>query len=320
MARRTKPIPVQVIKPFRPSNARFQARLIDFDTDSATLEAQHQNFLQNSMNAAKLNSGFHIRLIGFASKLGNPVHNKALALKRMNAVVGFLQKIDQRTLSSIEAFQNEGESASAGGERDDSPEFRAVEVHLFIGELPPDQPPPKTKPVPILPTPLPGGLRFKEWSIASPGGVAVAEGIGGGFNIFIVKNAKLADQRAYIQPAAGIGASLSLSGLKGAAQIIQQILTGTQGSPPDFQDVTATFPVTFDEVDQCLARVASAGAGLVKGASFATITMSGQVTHHGPSGTPIRTAEDIFKFVTAGEGFQLGVGATDLVGPLIRVG
>jgi hypothetical protein len=319
MARRTKPIQTQVIPPFRRSNARFQARLIDFDTDSATLEQQHEAFLRTSMNAAKLNSGFHLRLIGFASKLGDAGHNQKLALKRMNAVVSFLQKIDQRTLSSIEAFQNQGESASAGGERDDSPEFRAVEVHLFIGEIPPEPPPGNNKPVPIVPVPLPGGPRFKEWSIASPGGVAVAEGVGGGFNIFIVKNDKLADQRAYIQPAVGIGASLSLSGLKGAAQIIQQILTGAQGSAPDFQDVTASFPVTFDEIDKCIVRVASAGAGLAKGASFAAITFGGEVTHHGPSGGPIRTAEDIFKFVAAGEGFQLGVGATDLVGPLIKV-
>lgn len=66
-------------------------------------------------------------------------------------------------------------------------------------------------------------------------------------------------------------------------------------------------------------RVASAGAGLGKGASFAAITFAGQVTHHGPSGLPFRTAEDIFKFVSAGEGFQLGAGASDLVGPLKRV-
>jgi hypothetical protein len=212
-----------------------------------------------------------------------------------------------------------GESASTGAERDDAPEFRAVEVHLFIGAIPPDDPPGNNKPVKIEPVPLPGGLRFKEWSIAVPGGVAIAEGLGFGFNMFIVKNDKLAEQRAYIQPAAGIGASLSLSGLKGAAQIIQQIMTGVQGGPPDFTDVTGKFPVTFDEIGDCLVRVASAGAGLGKGASFADITFSGQVTHHGPSGLPLRTAEDIFKFVAAGEGFQLGVGASDFVGPLKRV-
>jgi hypothetical protein len=105
MARRTKPIQKQVISPFRPTNARFQARLIDFDTDSATLEQQHEAFLRASMNAAKLNSEFHIRLIGFASKLGDAGHNQRLALKRMNAVVSFLQKIDQRTLSALRHFR-----------------------------------------------------------------------------------------------------------------------------------------------------------------------------------------------------------------------
>jgi len=42
MARRTPPIPIQVVGPFIPSNARFKKRLIDFDTSSANLEAQHE--------------------------------------------------------------------------------------------------------------------------------------------------------------------------------------------------------------------------------------------------------------------------------------
>ena len=223
--RRTKPIATQVIPPFSPSNARFQARLIDFDTDSPVLTSQHEAFLRNTMGAARLNSSFHLRLFGFASKLGSATHNDALAHDRMNAVVNFLQKIDQRTLSNIEAFQNFGESLSRGGERDDSPEFRAVELHLFIGPIPPPPPPPNNKPVVIEPVPLPGGPRFKEWSIAAPGGVTIAEGIGFGFNMFMIENRKLAEKRGYFQAAAGVGASLSLSGLKGAAQVIQQILT-----------------------------------------------------------------------------------------------
>jgi hypothetical protein len=318
--RKTKPIPVQVIGPFRPSNARFQARLIDFDTDSAVLEEQHMTFLSNSMSAAKQNSAFHVRLFGFASRVGSTAHNEALARNRMNAVLNFIQKIDQRALASVEEFQNFGESKSGRVEADNSAEFRAVEVHIFIGEIP-TPPPPDVKPIPRPrpPVPLPGGPRFKEWEIAAPGGVAVAEGIGGGFNIFLIRNVKQQELRGYIQPAAGIGASISLSGLKKAAQIIQQIITGAQGGPPDFIDVTASFPVTFTEVEECLVRVASAGAGLLKGASFAVITFSGTVSHHGPSGQPIRTAEDIFKFISAGEGFQLGAGATDLVGPLIRI-
>ena len=134
--RRTKPVSPQVVPPFRGTNARFQARLIDFDTDSAVLELQHEVFLRQTMNTAKTNSAFHIRLFGFASKKGDASHNQALALRRMNAVVAFLQAIDQRTISSLEAFQNFGETASQGNESDDSPEFRAVEIHIFIVEIP----------------------------------------------------------------------------------------------------------------------------------------------------------------------------------------
>jgi hypothetical protein len=270
------------------------------------------------MNLAKQNSAFHIRLFGFASHLGSTKHNEALARDRMNAVVKFLQLIDQRTLSSLEVFQNLGETASSGPESDNSAEFRAVEIHLFVGEIP-TAPPPNAKPLPTPALPLPGGPRFTNWSIAAPGGVAVGAGLGFGFNMFVIKNPKTKEQRGYIQPAGGIAASISLSGLKGAAQVLQQILTGTSGSPPDFVDVKAKFPVTFAEIEACLVRVSSAGAGVVKGASFAVITMSGAVSHHGPSGAVIRTPEDIFKFISAGENFQLGAGASSLVGPLKRI-
>ena len=319
MARRTKAVSNQVLRPFNPSNARFQARLIDFDTDSARLEAQHEAFLRNSMNEARLSSAFHVRLFGFASRLGSTEHNHALALRRMNSVVSFLQAIDQNTLANIEGFQNFGESTSGNREEDDSPEFRAVEVHIFIGSIPPPPVSPDNKRVPIEPLPLPGGRRSANWRIAIPGGFAIAEGLAGGFNVFLIENVAERDLRGYFQPALGGGLALSLSGLKLIGRVIQRIITGAQGSPPVFRDVVPAFPTTFAEVEACMVTVASAGAGIGKGVSVARVTFSGQVHHHGPSGFPIRTAEDIFKFTAAGENFQLGLGGTVLIGPLFRV-
>ena len=68
-------------------------------------------------------------------------------------------------------------------------------------------------------------------------------------------------------------------------------------------------------------RVSSASAGLVKGGGFAVITFaSSGVYHYGPSGVPIKTAMDLWQFTAVGEQWQVGVNASVVVGPIIRVG
>jgi hypothetical protein len=167
---------------------------------------------------------------------------------------------------------------------------------------------------------LPGGERFKKWSVASPGGTFISAVVGAGFNIFFIKNEKQNEIRGYIQPVAGVGASLGLSGLKMVWNVIQQIITGAMPSAPDFTPVTPPHPVTWQEMEGCLVRVSSAGAGLGPGATFAVITFaSSGVWQHGPSGTPIHVAEDLFQFTAAGENWQVGAGASVAVGPLVRV-
>lgn len=63
------------------------------------------------------------------------------------------------------------------------------------------------------------------WQVATPGGVFVAEVVGGGFNIFFIKNTDTNQMRGYIQPVAGVGGGLSASGLKLIWSIIQRLLT-----------------------------------------------------------------------------------------------
>ena len=138
--RKTRPVVIQVIPPSRPTNALLQARLIDFDTGSADLEQQHKDFLSQAMSRAKSNSAFHVRIFGFASRRGEPGMNERLSRARMQSVFNFMKSQDGRVLNSIELFQALGESESGGSVNDDSPEFRAVEVHIFIGELPPIDP------------------------------------------------------------------------------------------------------------------------------------------------------------------------------------
>lgn len=322
MIRKTPAVANQVVDPILRSNAFLKGRLIDFDTGSAQLEDQHKTWLRQKITIARVNSMYRIRLVGYASKLGDATKNETLSYMRMDNVLKFLQSIDNRAMDRVETFRAVGETAYQARESDDSAEWRAVEVHIFIGDIPPPPPPPNVKPVPRKVEPLPGGERFTKWEVASPGGVFVAEVVGGGFNIFIIRNTKLDEMRAYIQPILGVGASLSLSGLKAAWNIVQQIATGAQFSAPDFTAVTTSHPVTWEEMEASLVRVSSAGAGIIKGAALAIITFTAAgVWQYGPSGTPLKlSGGDLFQFTATGKDWQFGAGASVVLGPIVRVG
>jgi len=186
---------------------------------------------------------------------------------------------------------------------------------------PPPPPPPNLEPIPHAVPPLPGGPRFTQWQVAAPGGAFVAAVVGGGFNIFLIKNPKLNETRGYIQPVGGIGASVSLQGLKTAWNIIQQILTGVQYSNMTFTPVTSKVPVTWKEMEDCLVRVTSIGGGVVVGASMAVITFTAAgVWRYSPSGFPVKLpGGDLFQFESSGKSWQLGVGGSVVTGPLVRV-
>lgn len=329
--RRTPPIAKQVVPPFRPTNALLQARLIDFDTGSANLEQQHKNFLTQAMARAKTNSAFHVRIFGFASRRGASGMNEKLSRARMQSVFNFLKSIDGRVLNSIELFQAFGESASGGGENDDSAEFRAVEVHIFIGEIPPLDPPGLKKVDPPVRPTLPGGPRSGKWAVAAPGGATftvgpsfgpATVGVTFGANFFQVRNEATKEVRKYASVALGLGASLGFpAGFKSLKNILQTILTGPNFSGVSFETVFPPHAITFEEVDSCLASVVTgnAGVGPLSG-SVAVITFNCPgVTQFGPSGTPIKVAEDIWSFNSAGKNFQFGVGASGTTGPLIRL-
>jgi hypothetical protein len=319
MPRRTPPVDRQVIDPFYPSNALLKKRLIDFDTGSSKLEVQHEAWLREAMRIASPNSSFHIHLYGFASQLGDVEANRKLSLDRMNSVLSFMQRLDKRSLSSVSAWQRYGEDRSPGPANDDSPEWRAVEVHIFIGEAPIVDPPPEvtevtTKVVP----PLPGGERFSNWSVASPGGMVVAVPVGVGVNIFFIRLEPRGDLRAYIQPVGAFGAGLGATNIRLFWQLIQSILTGIQLSSLEFKPVTTPVPVTWEEMETSLVRVSSGGAGLIRGVGMTVITFENEVWFRGESGQPLRDAVQLFQFTTYGKNWQLGAGATIAVGKLVR--
>jgi outer membrane protein OmpA-like peptidoglycan-associated protein len=319
MARKTPPLKVQVVAPLLASNAFLKGRLIDFDTGSSTLEAQHMIWLRQQMAKAKTNSMYRIRLVGYASKTGSSDTNLSLSYNRADAVLKFMVSQHAPANDRVETFRSNGEEGYVAPENDNDAMWRAVEVHIFIGDIPP--PPSKWIPLPRKEPPLPGGERFTDWEVASPGGVIVTAVVGGGFNIFFIRNPKLKEVRGYIQPIGGVGASLSIPGLKGIKNVIQQILTGASGAPPDFIAVKTSLPVTWDEMEACLVRVSTAGVGLIKGYSLAVVTFTAAgVWQRGPSGFPLKsTGGVLFQFESWGTNWALGAGASVALGPLVRI-
>jgi len=118
-----------------------------------------------------------------------------------------------------------------------------------------------------------------------------------------------------------LGASLGLpAGIKSLKNILQTIFSGPNFSGVSFTRVFPPHAVTFEEVESSLVTVESANAGVVVSAAIAVITFHCPgVFQFGPSGTPVKVAEDIWSFNSAGQNFQLGAGGSAVTGPLIRL-
>lgn len=325
MARRTPPIPVQVVPPYRGSNAYLKARLIDFDTGGSTLEVQHQTWLREKVAYAAQQSDYTMWLIGYASKLGSQggddAKNTKLSNARMNAVQAFAKSVDPNALGHIQGWEALGSSAYNAGATDDSPDMRAIEVHIFIGSPPP--PPTDLKPIVRQKPPLPGTGRTTNWAVAAPGGGqgTLIPPLTIGFNVFVFKNKDLDEIRGYICPQVGLGWSYSLKGLGTAKKAIETLITGVGYSSLDFSDITPPFPVTWEELEASLVSVAAAGAGAgVYGyqAAYTTID-SPNVSVYDSSDQVMKTAKRIFSFPSRGKNYQVGVGGAALTGPLKRV-
>jgi len=323
MPRKTPPVAKQVIDPRINTSAYLKARLIDFDTGSPDLEQQHKDWLFQKVSQAKGNSDYGLWVIGSASKLGDESRNQTLSNSRMSSVLKFMGTIDNRALTKVETWRALGSSWSSSSAADDnSPEERAVEVHIWIGSPPPDNPPPEIKPIPRPLPPLPGGKRYKNWSVATPGGAVanILPGVVIGFNIFVFKNKDTGDQKAYFSPQAGLGLSLSLKGGK-MFSAVQTLLTSPSGTNMEFTDFTPNFPITWEELGDSLTTVSSVGAGAGVGIQTAHVTVEApKVYHYSTAGTPIYASMQLASFNSPGKDFQVGAGGSAVTGPLILVG
>jgi hypothetical protein len=322
MSRRTPAIATQVIPPYIRTNAYLKGRLIDFDTASFMLEGQHRDWLVQKVNYAKVQSDYRIWLIGYASKLGDTASNQHLSLARMNSVLRFMGTVDDRALSKVDSFMARGSGGYVAGATDNSADERAVEVHIFIGTPPPDDPPPDITPTPHPLPPLPGGKRYSKWAVAAPGGgvANIAPGIVIGFNIFVFRNDETGEKKAYISPQVGLGLSFSLKGGK-LLFAVQTLLTSPAYSNMDFTKFTTDYPLTWAELGDAGVTVSSVGGGIgVIGGQGAYVTIDApNVYRYSTAGTPIRKEMHLISFNASGKDYQLGAGASAVAGTLVLV-
>src|SRR5690349_13170344 len=157
------------------TTALRKTRLIDFETGKPDLQPEHRAWLDDTVNFLPKTREFWIDVFGYASKLGfrgaggaegSHTLNQTLSFNRASEVVRYLEKRNALVTSRVRRFLARGDEEAKGPAGDDSPEERAVEVHVYLAESPPT-PPPGVEEEP----PCPGGKRFLKWSVATPFGV-----------------------------------------------------------------------------------------------------------------------------------------------------
>ncbi len=304
MARRTLAVEQQTTEAEIKSSANIKKRLIDFDTNSSKLEEQHKQWLESAARPLMRLAAFKVQLHGFASKQGSLKRNRDLSIERMNSVLAYLQLIDHRVISNAKTFEELGETQSTGSEQDDqsTAKWRAVEVHIFDQNPPPPEPPGKEVKPDVFP--LPGGPRYQKWSVASPGGIVLAEYVGVGFNLVFIKNEETGERRGYLNTVVVAGASASIPKLALGWKIIQMIITGISfpNSKLEFTPVTPTLPVSWAEIGRSDVSVIGDTEGVTSNSHFFFNTIA---LHHGKNGFPV-SGEATFDFISNGGGIGAG--------------
>jgi hypothetical protein len=307
-------------------HASRKVRFIDFKTGSAWLQEEHRRWLDETLSQLQGQYNFWIDIVGFASKLpprGSPnsddarFFNSQLSYARANEVARYLEARDKRVTARIREFAAHGSDDYKAAGNDNSPEWRAVEVHINYVAPPP--PPPDVVPL----RPLPGGARCSKWGVAAPFGVTFTPlpglAMGGNVIVFRCLEGKGATH-AYLAP--GVGGGLSYSGpdigkFKG---IIKTLLGSGSYTGMSFTETVAVTPFNFKDLDGATCDVQSAGAGVVKGYLLARVSVRAQVWYRQPNGKAMFGMRELVTNVDAsGKDLQIGVGGSVIGGPLIRM-
>lgn len=311
-----------------PSDAVRKKRLVDFNTGKADLQPEHTDWLDETLRFLPAKREFWIWVYGYASKRGfhgerdpnrNEERNTTLSFDRANAVVGYLEARNRLITPRVRRFIARGNKSYGAPAGDDSPEERAVEVHIFLDEEPPI-PPELEEP------PCSGGKRYRKWAIATPYGISgnVIPAVVGASNVVVFRRLEGPQvERAYLGPAIGLGESYT--GPKGSKlwEAFKAIFGKMNYSGMSFsKPVTAITPFNFGDLHGATYHMESASGGVgVKGYTEARFSASGPVFFRDRDGHCMRATRDLVKMVdVSGTNLNLGVSGAGVVGVLWELG
>jgi hypothetical protein len=299
------------------TDAIRKVRLTDFPTGKADLQQEHKSWLDGLASFAAGQPNFYLDIIGFASKTGSVALNERLSKERAAAVQQYLEGKDQRFRYRVRYLEFVGEGGYVAPETDNSPEWRAVEVHFYLA-------PPRTPAGVKDPRkPLPGGPRFTNWSVAAVFGLQTdifAGVVAGGNLVLFRKNDPPVEEHWYAALQGGPGYSLAIPNLRKLAEIVQNIITAPSYSGMKLTPVTAVTPFNFGDLDLATCDMASAGGGLIKGYQFARMNVYGKVWYYDRNGLGTYDTETFLSNVNVGgPTLMVGAGASFIGGALFLV-
>jgi hypothetical protein len=320
VADRLHPAQIQV-----PSERKI--RMVDFETGKADLRLEHRAWLDDTARFLGNQGDYWVYIYGFASKL--PPHgarnadesshfNRELSYARASAVARYLEKKDSRVSSRIREFSARGSDDYNAPKDDNSADARAVEVHVHLSPVAPP-PPVNADPLPSLP----GGARYSSWSVASPFGatVTVLPLVVAAANVVVFRcKERRNETHPYLAPGVGGGFSYTGPKLSKLKDLIKNMLGNFSYSGMSFTDVTAITPFNFRDLDGATCDLLQASAGAGPGYQQARVSAHGQVWYRDSNGKPFFGMRDFVTNVdVSGKDLQLGVGASAVGGPLLRI-
>jgi len=303
------------------------ARLVNFPTGSPDLQIPHQDWLVQTTAAIPPGRNYKIYIVGYASQLGfrgkdaqgSDNANLNLSYRRANRAAQMMEVINDDIANHIDTFQARGNRDYAAASTDDSPFWRAVEVHVFLDDPPP--PPPSLE----APPPCPGGQRYRKWSIATPAGFtwSPVPGAAVGANLVALRKDE-GTPRTHYYLALQAGGGWSYSGPAKAVGLIAKAIEFIKGSVSvselDFTSFTAETPFNFGDLDGASCLIVSVGAGRGIGYQLVKVSVSGKVWFRETSGHCMFQTEDFFTNIdSSGKDLQKGVGGSGIGGPLLKV-
>jgi hypothetical protein len=347
--------PQKLIEPYEvfPLKKSFRAkRITDFPTGKTTLSKEQEAWLTQSAVGVPLTDPVTIWIVGYASKLGfraadnlqSANRNVILSWNRAKACRQLMTAVNPAIADMVDIFSGHGNEdpvydARGPSATDDSWDWRAVEIHMFLGDPPPK--PPHFDPNPLAPC---DPNQHSKWSIAVPGGITldgsqletpIPAAIG--VNVVVIRREEGSPRtHTYLALGFGAGATVPFGKLDftvlpslvkalrktpdKAAKVIEAIVGGVNMSELEFTPFTADNPFSFPDLNGATFEIAGGGGGNGPGFQFAIANMRGQTHFRDNKDHCLFGQKDFITGINLnGADVQFGISASVIGGPMIQI-